>query len=199
MNDLEGVCLSTFTGCQLPFYCSTAAQCEAAAAVADLGELVLCKAAALLVVEHGNGATFLQNQPDRRCQVLIERACVQEYCFVLHCLVFCVLCMCDGGGGRGAHAYVIFLCLSHRTTVCGFHKCVSASLKKSICGTVCSLAHQGSGCGHSTVYMSETVCVICKCQCKWHVNIGSEEVLCCVTVKEIYNLEASTGQTNLES
>lgn len=125
-NDLEGVCLSAFTGCQLPFFCSTAAQCEAAAAaaVADLGALVLCKAAALLVAEHGRGATSLQNQLDRRRQVLIERACVHEYCFVLHRLVFvcCVFAvalthvfvrMCDGGGGgRGTHAYVTFLCPS---------------------------------------------------------------------------------------
>lgn len=124
MNDLEGVCLSAFTGCQLPFFCSTAAQCEAAAAVADLGTLVLCKAAALLVAEHGRDVTFLQNQQDRRRQVLIERACVQEHCFVLHRLVFvcCVFAVavtrvfvhiCDGGGGgRGMHAYVTFLCPS---------------------------------------------------------------------------------------
>lgn len=36
VSDLEGVRLSAFTGCQLPFFCSTAAQCEAAAAVCDL-------------------------------------------------------------------------------------------------------------------------------------------------------------------
>lgn len=64
MNDLEGVCLFAFTECQPPFFCSTAAQCEAAAAVADLGALALCKAAAFLVVEHGRGATFLQNQQE---------------------------------------------------------------------------------------------------------------------------------------
>ncbi len=110
VNDLEGVCLSAFTGCQLPFSCSTAAQCEAAAAVADLGALVLCKAAALLVAEHGRGATFLQIQLDRRSQVLIERPCVHEHCFALPyvCCVFAVAVtcvrMCDGGG-RGTQQW----------------------------------------------------------------------------------------------
>lgn len=35
------------------------------AAVADWGGLLLCKAAALLVLEHGNGATF-QQKPTRQ-------------------------------------------------------------------------------------------------------------------------------------
>lgn len=52
-------------------------------------------------------------------------------------------------------------------------------------------------------FMYETVCMICKCQWKWHANRSSEEVLCCVTIKDIHNWEASRkqtreGQTNLE-
>lgn len=66
-------------------------QLSMSAAVVDLGGLVLCKAAALLVVEHGSGATFHLSQPDRRRQVLTERACV--ICIVLYhiALFLCVV------------------------------------------------------------------------------------------------------------
>lgn len=54
-----------FSGCQLPF-CSTAAQCEAAAAaVVDLGALVLCKAAAPLVVDTQNRC-YISAKPTRQ-------------------------------------------------------------------------------------------------------------------------------------
>lgn len=88
-------------------------QLSMSAAMVDLGGLVLCKAAALLVVEHGSGATFHLSQPDRRRQVLTGRACV--ICIVLYhiALFLCVwcfysgsdtcLCVCVvyGGCGRG--------------------------------------------------------------------------------------------------
>lgn len=60
------LCSMAFSGCQLPFFCSTAAQCEAAAAaVVDLGALVLCKAAAPLVVETQNRC-YISAKPTRQ-------------------------------------------------------------------------------------------------------------------------------------
>ncbi len=73
---------------------------------------------------------FLQNPPDRRRQVMIERACLYWNGFVLRCLVFvcCVFavaatpvfgCMFDGGGGRVICA---FFCLITQH-VPGVHHC----------------------------------------------------------------------------
>lgn len=58
--------MSTFTGCHLLLFCSTAAaHCEAAAAVADLLGQIFCNATALLLVKLG-----ITHQTTR---VLIER------------------------------------------------------------------------------------------------------------------------------
>lgn len=106
VSDLEGVRLSAFTGCQLPFFCSTAAQCEAAAAVCDLGALVLCKAAALLVVEHGSGATFLQYQVNRRRQV--QKICTALFLrVVFFALAHVFVCAVDGGSETGMRNFSV--------------------------------------------------------------------------------------------
>lgn len=106
VSDLEGVRLSAFTGCQLPFFCSTAAQCEAAAAVCDLGALVLCKAAALLVVEHGSGATFLQYQVNRRRQV--HKICTALFLrVVFFALAHVFVCAVDGGSETGMRNFSV--------------------------------------------------------------------------------------------
>lgn len=147
-------------------------QLSMSAAMVDLGGLVLCKAAALLVVEHGSGATFHLSQPDRRRQVLTGRACV--ICIVLYhiALFLCVWCFYSGSDTclcvcvwymvvvEGAS--VTFL--SHHTTLCVFPMCVSASLEKGISGTMYSLAHPGAAGVHLTLSMYEAVCLICKCQ-----------------------------------
>lgn len=59
VDDLKGVCFSTFTGCHLLLFCSAAAaaHCEAAAAVADLAGWVFCKATPPLVAKEGNDTT----------------------------------------------------------------------------------------------------------------------------------------------
>lgn len=100
VDDLEGVCFSAFTGCQLPFFCSTAAQCEAAAAVADLGALVLCKAAALLVAGHGSNATFLHQEQTERswCALLLLCFCIASCLCVVFLQLAVFLCVVDGGG-----------------------------------------------------------------------------------------------------
>lgn len=107
VSDLEGVHLSAFTGCQLPFFCSTAAQCEAAAAaVCDLGALVLCKAAALLVVEHGSDATFLQYQVNRRRQV--HKICTALFLrVVFFALAHVFVCAVDGGSETGMRNFSV--------------------------------------------------------------------------------------------
>lgn len=87
-NDLEGVCLSAFTECQLPFFCSMAAQCEAAAAAAgaDLGELgVLCKAAAPPVAGRGSDAASANHKSGG------ESSALELLCFAsawVLCVVF---------------------------------------------------------------------------------------------------------------
>lgn len=178
VNDLEGVCLSTFTGCQLPFFCSTAAQCEAAAAVADLRALVLCKAAALPVVVHGSGATFLKIQLVRSADWEILCALVLP-CFASPC--FCVLCFCNGRDtcfcaslmvvAGGAH--VSFL--SHHTTMRVFTnvcKCITGEKYQRHCVFTCT----------SGLRIWPFSCMQ---QCVWFVNVsgnganrGSEEVFC---------------------
>lgn len=171
VNDLKCVCLYAFTGCQLPLLCSTAPQCEAAAAVTDLAGLFLCKAAAPLVVGHGSYATFQLNNGRWR-QVQVERAWV-----ILHCVLQCqwhmcaCVCLC-------VHVWFVVVVkwsgmtfLSHHTTLCVFPMFVSASLESCICGTT----HPSSVCTYLTRSVYETVCMICKCQWKWHTNGDSEE------------------------
>lgn len=126
VDDLEGVCFSAFTGCQLPFFCSTAAQCEAAAAVADLGALVLCKAAALLVAGHGSNATFLhQEQTSADWKELV---CIIVALF-LHRLVF--VCWVFAVGSVFVCGWWWWVCmtfLSYHTTICVFPsvcKCIT--------------------------------------------------------------------------
>lgn len=79
--------------------------------------------------------------------MLIEKACVQEYCFVLHCLV--IVC-CDLAVAvtrvyvmvavEEARMHTSLFCVSsHNNTLCD-PLCVYV---KTIFGNECSLSHQG--------------------------------------------------------
>lgn len=153
-----------FSGCQLPFFCSTAAQCEAAAAaVVDLGALVLCKAAAPLVVETQNRCY----QPDRRRQLLTEGICVDKYCIALQ-------------------AYVTFLSVSSHKNMCVFLS-VCAMLEKTLWHfDICAQAV----CVWPFFHIYETACLICKCQRR--ASGRSEDVFCCVTIKDTHNWQAGS-------
>ncbi len=136
VNDLEGVCLSAFTGCQLPFVCSTAAQCEAPAAVTDLGVLVFVQSCS---TPSGRSLmwSYISAKPTRQEETSddwksfsgLALLCIAMPFFLSVCCVFAVegthgfVCMFDGGRGR-------WVVSSHN--MC-YLMCASASLAQAVC------------------------------------------------------------------
>ena len=112
-------------------------QCERAAAVADLGSAAFVQSCS--TPSGGNAEEVLKNQPDRRRQVLIERAWVLHR-LVFVCGVFAVTCVClCVMVVVEACTPVTLLSLSHHTT----SYCVFPNVLKCITGSValCVLLH----------------------------------------------------------
>lgn len=130
-------------GVSSPF--SAPQQLSMSAAVADWGRLLLCKAAALLVLERGSGATF-QLRPTRQEETSgdWEGLCDTAPCHVALFLLVVFL--------QYRHAFVRLVCgreagvtfLSHHATLCMCCACVSY-VYTWITGKryACSLKHPG--------------------------------------------------------
>lgn len=138
--------------------------------VAELGGLILCKAAAPLVVKSGRDATIHIHRPHRTIagsDFVLFFLCV----FFFAATVTCFVCI---GSGMGLSVW------SHNIA------CVFQSLE--------DLKYAFPSVSFVTLSAQEAVCMICKCQWKWHTSRGSEEESCWVT-KDIQNLEVNQKQT----
>lgn len=146
--------------CQLPFLCSIAAQCEAAAAVADLGRAGFVQSCSN--PSGGNAEEALHFYKTNQAGVLIERACA----WVLLCIAWPCVCMCDSGGTRMQNKNLIFLCPSVRT----HNKLLHVFTYVCKCISLCIHLHMWASC-------------VCRA---WFVNVSGNvmptEVLkkCCV-------------------
>lgn len=144
-------------------------------------ELVLCKAAAHLVVEtqnrrHNSANPTRQEETSADWLSLCTRAslCIARPCF---CTVAVCVYVWWCRAVRGT--FSVSVCLVTQQCTCSWI-CVCASLAKNVlhCVYVCLLAHGGLGCVHLTPYVFETVCMWkCKWKCQWKLHANTRSVV----------------------
>lgn len=182
-NDVECVRLSVFTGCQLPFFCSMAAQQQQLTSPVSscgwLGSTAFVQSCSTPSVgtwkwcyisaeadQTGGGKWWLRR--------LVWHPFVPR-CFVPVCGVFTVLtCVCAFGSWWLCTGRVWRFCLIAQHCVCVSYVCTWITGKK-----VCLVLHI-----HLNIlvqpaciwpFLCMRQCLICKCQWKWHTDRGPVE------------------------